>query len=112
MYKNHNKEGEQNMETHCHLNFLQLLAERIRQNIEIRGVYIDEEHKIASYADDIISYLTNVHTSLPALLGGVYSTLSGYKLSSNKTEVMQIGCQLESQFKKKFKFKWDQNNVR
>ena len=91
------------------------LAERIRQNAEVRGVYVgEEEHKIALFADDIILYLTSVYKSLPALMGEItsYSNVSGYKLNLNKTEVMQIGCQLESQFKNKYNFKWDQNSIK
>lgn len=74
---------------------IELLAERIRQNIDIRGINVtDEEHKIALYADYIILYLTKVYTSLPALLSEntAYSNFSGYKLNLNKTEAMQIGC--------------------
>lgn len=91
------------------------LAERIRKNLDIRGVNVGgEEHKIALFADDVILYLTNVHDTLPALLAEItsYSRVSGYKLNENKTEAMQIGCQLENLFKKQYNFKWDQNSIR
>lgn len=91
------------------------LAERIRQNTEVRGVYVGkEEHKIALFADDIILYLTSVYKSLPTLMCEItsYSNVSGYKLNLNKTEVMQIGCQLDNQFKTAYNFKWDQNSIK
>ena len=91
------------------------LAERIRVSEKIKGLIIKEdEQKLAMYADDIIVYLTDIHNSLPALLDevGNYGILSGYKLNLNKTEAMEIGTQLEGDFKKQFDFKWDQNKVR
>lgn len=56
------------------------LAEKIRKNMKIKGLYIeDKEHKIALYADDVIIYLTDVCNSLLILMEEItnYSSLSG-----------------------------------
>ena len=91
------------------------LAECIRTSMGIKGIKIqDEEHKLASYANDVIIFLTDIYKSLPALLEeiGKYGAISGYKLNSAKTEAMEIGCNLQIEFKKRFKLKWDQNKIK
>ena len=62
------------------------LAEYVRENSKIKGVVLKEgEHKLSMYADDIIVYLTEIHTSLPVLLDEItkYGAMSGYKLNLN-----------------------------
>ena len=63
------------------------LAIAVRAHPVIEGVMVkDEKHIILLYADDIMLYLTNMETSLPALctLLEDYSCISGYKIK--KTE--------------------------
>uniref|UniRef100_A0A8C6WLV1 Reverse transcriptase domain-containing protein n=1 Tax=Neogobius melanostomus TaxID=47308 RepID=A0A8C6WLV1_9GOBI len=91
------------------------LAEKIRNNLKIKGVSVQEdEHKLALYADDIIVYITDIKQTLPALLEEInkYGEISGYKLNHNKTEAMEIGENLENDFKKQFKLKWTRDKVR
>ena len=62
----------------------------------------------------MIVFLTNVNKSLPVLMDEIrnYGAISGYKLNSTKTEVMNIGCNIELELKKKYKLKWDQNKIK
>ncbi|KAM7369499.1 hypothetical protein PAMP_000739 [Pampus punctatissimus] len=70
------------------------LAELIRADPQIQGI-LDEgnnQHKVALFADDILVFLENPITSVPALLHDLnkYSEVSGYKVNTNKSEAMMI----------------------
>lgn len=50
------------------------------------------EHKVALYADDLLSFISRPHTSLPAMLSLLndFSQFSGYKLNLNKSELFLV----------------------
>uniref|UniRef100_A0A803K153 Reverse transcriptase domain-containing protein n=1 Tax=Xenopus tropicalis TaxID=8364 RepID=A0A803K153_XENTR len=69
------------------------LAARIRNNPDIRGVQLrDKNFKICLYADDVLFTLTHPLTSLPNLHQelNLYGLYSGYKINSDKTEVLPL----------------------
>lgn len=51
-----------------------------------------DQHKLALFADDIILFLENPTTSVPALLHSLneYSAVSGYKVNTSKSKAMMI----------------------
>lgn len=66
----------------------------IRSNPLIQGI-CDEanvQHKLSLFADDILIFLENPITSVPALLHSLneYSIVSGYKVNTTKSEAMMI----------------------
>lgn len=70
------------------------LAESIRCNHHIQGI-ADEGgkcQKIALYADDILLFIENPISSIPALLDclEVYENISGNKINSTKSEALMI----------------------
>lgn len=73
------------------------LAELIRSNPLILGIP-DEgmiQHKLALFADDILSFIERPMDSIPELLNALnkYSEVSGYKNNTNKSEAMMISKQ-------------------
>lgn len=72
---------------------LEPLAEAIHAHPDIRGVPVrHREYKLSRFADNILLTLTNPHTSLPSLhaLLTQFSSLSGYKTNTSKTEAMTL----------------------
>lgn len=70
------------------------LAELIRGNDKIEGI-IDGGgmmHKIALFTDDILLFIRNPLTSIPALMRCLsnYGDVSGYKINEAKSEAMMI----------------------
>lgn len=73
--------------------FIELLAQWIRQNINITGIKLETgEQKIAFFADDVLVYLSNPTNSLPALMSVLdqYGSNSGYKVNNQKTQVLNF----------------------
>lgn len=70
------------------------LAELIRSNPLIQGIRDETNapHKLSLFADDILLFLENPITTIPALLQSLneYSTVSGYKVNTNKSEALMI----------------------
>lgn len=70
------------------------LAELIRSNPQIQGIRDDSniQHKLSLFADDILLFLENPLTSVPALLNSLnyYSMISGYKINTNKSEALML----------------------
>lgn len=81
------------------------LTEAIRNSPDITGISTGEkDHKIALYADDILLFITNPQTSVPAVLEVInqFSVFSGYKINFSRSEVMPLGnprCPTPSPFK-------------
>lgn len=95
--------------------YVEVLAIAIRKNVNIKGMKIGREiHKIALYANDIITYLTSPEISMQHLLKEIkkYSLLSGYKINENKCEVLSIGTQINNLIKQQYTFKWDRESIR
>ena len=73
---------------------IELLAALIRQNDSIKGIKDQGqiEHKISLYADDVLTYISDPATSVPALMRNLkeYGELSGYKINQSKSEAMML----------------------
>lgn len=69
--------------------YLEPPAQSIRQNKDIKGINIrEQEHKLACYADEILTHIT--HNSLPELMNlcQKFGKLSGYKINMSKTQIL------------------------
>lgn len=70
------------------------LAELIRSNPLIQGIRneTNTQYKLSLFADDILLFLENLVTSVPALLSNLkdYGTVSGYKINTNKSEALIV----------------------
>lgn len=92
------------------------LAEAIRQNVQIQGI-TDEGgsvHKIALFADDILLFVKNPLSSIPALMNCLhkYGSLSGYKINENKSEAMMISGTWPTQLNSIVSFRWSKQGFR
>lgn len=93
------------------------LAAAIRLNPDIRGIRVrDREFKISLYADDVLLTLTNLPITLPNLHAQlqIYSTLSGYKINSSKTEALPINCSASelTSLQANFNYHWQQTSLK
>ena len=73
---------------------VEILAERIRTNKDIEGIFIKgNEIKVSQYADDTTLILNGSEKSLTDALSDLelFSTISGLKLNNKKTEALWIG---------------------
>ena len=85
------------------------LAEKIRQDPKVTGVTISkQQYKLNLFADDLLVYLTNIDKSIPPLLKIIseYSSVSGYKINMEKTEIMAVGKQKNRSQDLQQSFKW------
>lgn len=72
------------------------LALWLRSEIRFEGLTrSDTLHKVSLYADDLLLYISNPSTSLPAILNILeqFGAYSGYKLNYQKSEVFPINLQ-------------------
>ncbi len=72
------------------------LAIAIHSNLSIAGIKFGmSEHKLSLYADDLLLYVTDPHTSVPPLLQCLkeYGAVSGYKLNYTKSEILPLNIQ-------------------
>jgi hypothetical protein len=91
---------------------IEVLACKIRQDKDIQGIklpyqdYFKNEVRISMYADDITVFVTNEeHVNRVVQILREFTTVSGLKLNSEKTEVMWIGSNKFSQ-KRILDLKW------
>lgn len=92
------------------------LAELIRKRDQIEGI-IDKghmEHKISLFADDILLFIRNPASSIPALMQclGEYGEVSGYKINEGKSEALMISGRWPEQLDKEVKFRWSKGGFR
>lgn len=69
------------------------LAIALRGNISIKGIQRNNtEHKVSLYADDMLLYLSEPLSSLPLTLTllDTFGKISGYKINTQKSELMPI----------------------
>ena len=69
------------------------LAIAIRSCENISGIWRNGvKHKVALYADDLLSFISHPDGSLPAMLSllNEFSQFSGYKLNLNKSELFPV----------------------
>ena len=92
---------------------IEILAIAIRQNPEIKGIFIaKEETKLLQYADDSTAILSdkNTATALFKLLE-FFRNVSGLKINCSKTEGMWIGSARHSK-SKPFGIKWPDEPIK
>uniref|UniRef100_A0A3Q3FYM6 L1 transposable element RRM domain-containing protein n=1 Tax=Kryptolebias marmoratus TaxID=37003 RepID=A0A3Q3FYM6_KRYMA len=55
-------------------------------------IYLDSEHKISLFADDILTYISDPVMSVPSLMKTIeeYGKLSGYQINQSKSETIVI----------------------
>lgn len=90
------------------------LAIAIRAHPIIEGVMVEDvKHIISLYADDIMLYLTNVDTSLPALctLLEEYGCISGYKINKQKSVMMPLNPAAQGLSTGHIPFYWDPHKL-
>ena len=90
------------------------LAEAIRCADDITGVRLcGEVHKVALYADDIILFLTQPETSIPALILTIelFGNFSGYKINFDKSKALPLGDFGEKSAFPNFPFKWSDSGL-
>lgn len=86
------------------------LAIAIRSHDVIRGfTTLQSRHVISLYADDIMLYLINVNSSIPALttLLQDYGIISGYKINVNKSVSMPLNIAATQLPLRNFPFTWN-----
>ena len=87
---------------------VETLAIAIRQNSDIKGIYIGDEHetKLLQYADDTTAILADTNSAkvLFELLDR-FRNISGLKINCSRTEGMWIGSLKESK-EEHFGIKW------
>lgn len=86
------------------------LAESIRGNQHIQGI-TDENgdcQKIALYADDVLLFIENPISSIPAVLDclEIYESISGYKINSSKSEALMITGVWPVELNNRASFRW------
>lgn len=87
--------------------YIEPVAQWLRQKAKIKGILLNEEdHKVALYADDILLFLSEPSSTLPELLNVLqrFSSLSGYKLNLQKTQLLTFNYSPPKQIKDKFPF--------
>lgn len=72
---------------------LEPLTQKIRLSDEVKQIFIkDSDHKISLYADDLLLYMDQVPTTLPAVLNifSKFSSISSYKINLNKSSLFPL----------------------
>ena len=66
---------------------LEVLARTVRQEKEVKGIYIGKEEKLSLFADDMILYMENPKDSINKLLELIskFSKVARYKINTQKS---------------------------
>uniref|UniRef100_A0A8C5LT01 Reverse transcriptase domain-containing protein n=1 Tax=Leptobrachium leishanense TaxID=445787 RepID=A0A8C5LT01_9ANUR len=75
---------------------LEPLLDAIRRNVAIRGIQGSElTHKVSAYADDLLFFITEPETTLPAITKELeaYGKLSGFKINRDKSEFLNVSLE-------------------
>lgn len=84
------------------------LAVLLRSNQDIAGISRSGiVHKVSLYADDLLLYVSNISTSIPAALQSLttFGSISGYKLNLGKSELFPINAAARAYPTHSFPFK-------
>ena len=79
----------------------QILTYMIKQNPNIRGLFVDKEIKLCQFADDTTLILDGSQESLEAALNTIeiFGSVSGLKMNTTKTKLVWIGKRKHSRDK-------------
>jgi len=91
------------------------LAEAIRQDPDIKGFQVGQAvHKINLLADDVILYLKDPDNSLSKLqtVLNTYSSVSGYKVNLEKSEIIPLTNFDHSELQRTSQFRWPMDGVK
>uniref|UniRef100_A0A0S7EYH1 LIN1 n=2 Tax=Poeciliopsis prolifica TaxID=188132 RepID=A0A0S7EYH1_9TELE len=91
------------------------LSIALRASSSFRGIFRNgTEHKLSLYADDLLLYISNPTTSVPAILRILnnFSSFSGYKLNLEKSECFPINTTLGGLQLSDFPFKLSPNGIK
>ena len=92
------------------------LAALIRQNEGIKGIKDQGqvEHNISLYADDILTFISDPVSSVPALMRNIeeYGELSGYQINQSKSEAMMLVGHWPVQLTGSVSFRWSYQGFR
>uniref|UniRef100_A0A8C5PW05 Reverse transcriptase domain-containing protein n=1 Tax=Leptobrachium leishanense TaxID=445787 RepID=A0A8C5PW05_9ANUR len=96
---------------------LEPLLESIRSDADISGIRgRTREHVVSAYADDLLFMLTNVESSLPAVLRTLddFGEHSGFRINADKSEFLDINLHptVTSRLKQRFPFAWCPTKMR
>lgn len=94
--------------------YIEPLAQYIRQNMKIKGIQIrNESHVVGLFANDVICYLKDPETSLPALIHRleVYGFYSGYKLNLAKAQILTMNYSASDIVRRKYNLDWNLKNM-
>ncbi|KAJ0026491.1 hypothetical protein NQD34_017491 [Periophthalmus magnuspinnatus] len=95
--------------------FLEPLSLSIKQNKNIQGIAMKGGmQNIALFADDVLIYVSNPDTSLPALMSEfkVFEQLSGYKINVQKTQVLTFNYNPVDNIKNLYEIDWDRKAIK
>lgn len=90
-------------------------AEAIRQDPDMKGFQVGQTvHKINLLADDIILYLKDPGNSLSKLqtILNTYGSISGYKVSLEKSEIIPSTNFDHSNLQRTSPFRWPMNGIK
>lgn len=91
------------------------LAELIREDHRVQGVTVGgTEFKLSLYADDVILYISNPLTSVPALLECLreFELVSGYKVNETKSQALSLVGDKPKELDKIASFNWPTRGFR
>lgn len=91
------------------------LAELIRDDHRVQGVTVgDTEFKLSLYADDVILYISNPLTSVPALLECLreFGLVSGYKVNETKSQALWLIGDKPNELDRIASFNWPTQGFR
>ena len=57
----------------------------IREDKEIKGIWIGKEVKLSLFVDDIVLYIKNPKDTITKLLISEFSKVEGYKINTHKS---------------------------
>uniref|UniRef100_A0AAR2JRJ2 Reverse transcriptase domain-containing protein n=1 Tax=Pygocentrus nattereri TaxID=42514 RepID=A0AAR2JRJ2_PYGNA len=79
--------------------FIEPLAAKIRQNVNIKGIQTENtDHKISLYADDVLLFLGNSQTALLKTITLIdkFSSVSDYSINWSKSTVLPLNCKFQN----------------
>jgi len=95
--------------------FIEPLAQLIRENIELRGILVEnQEHKIGLFADDVIVYLRDPNVTFPSLMSTLenFGQMSGYKLNVSKTQILSLNFTPNRAIKQQYRLEWGKDSIK